>query len=606
MRLNKKAIIVATCAACTLGLAAGCAPQQSENAGAAAPSGDGGAVPQEQKLTPEQQAVIDGAEGTTNEDIDENYYPGKEYLDNLWDRWDQVATEYAPEVRTLPNGQMVQRTPTEYEVNPDAWQIQAGSNSYNTYWLDADNRGCESCHADMNSLLKHLPYEHPVAWNDELDNKTTLQQCLFCHSYAPGYIAKQYEFGTLIHNIHYGLEADGQFEDEYKGNCYSCHDATNDGEGMALWDQTKFERLRGVTKVENVEGDFSIDQEATMAQEDMFNMDAWNRLYDRMRSGAEYADTPMPQSLFDSWPITVDGEVNSPYTALLPDLVKEAEAAGVTVTKVSKEVCNWNGTGAGSVSNVEITGIPVSWLIERAGGYADNADINGVRVMRADGSSKRAMPLDKVDGGEAFLVYKINGEQLTAANGFPCTNWCEGVDPEVNSKQMNEYKVVTDAPDFDDHVYEFEHHDGNPNGWIDADGNWTNKPNATVLGVPEGLVIQNGQPYTFHGYVDAYDEKIASVEFSMDFGKTWTKHDLGDTDVNKLVWFDFTWTPQEESAYCLQLRATTESGLVSPQIQTVMVNAKDAMPAADETVVIDTPSLVAPKTAAAEVAEGKE
>ena len=31
--------------------------------------------------------------------------------------------------------------------------------------------------------------------------------------------------------------------------------------------------------------------------------------------------------------------------------------------------------------------------------------------MRADGSSKRAMPLDKVDGGEAFLVYKINGEQ---------------------------------------------------------------------------------------------------------------------------------------------------------------------------------------------------
>lgn len=111
MRLNKKAIIVATCAACTLGLAAGCAPQQSENAGAAAPSGDGGAVPQEQKLTPEQQAVIDGAEGTTNEDIDENYYPGKEYLDNLWDRWDQVATEYAPEVRTLPNGRWCSARP---------------------------------------------------------------------------------------------------------------------------------------------------------------------------------------------------------------------------------------------------------------------------------------------------------------------------------------------------------------------------------------------------------------------------------------------------------------------------------------------------------------
>ena len=598
MHAQRKIALVAVCALLgTVGIA-GCAPQTNE----ALATGDQ-QTPQAEghEYTDEQQSIIDGEEGTVYDGISLDAYPGKDYLDGMHDMWDANVDQWAPELRTLPSGQIVQRTPSEL-----AERARQGKTPYNIYRLNNDNRGCNSCHADLDATLQHLAQTmHPSPNSPALDAEMTVDQCLFCHTYSPGYIPTQYEFGTLIHNIHYGLEADSQFEDEYKGNCYSCHDATNDGEGMALWDQTKFERLRGVTKVENVEGDFSIDQEATMAQEDMFNMDAWNRLYDRMRSGAEYADTPMPQSLFDSWPITVDGEVNSPYTALLPDLVKEAEEAGVVVTKVSKEVCNWNGTGAGSVSNVEITGIPVSWLIERAGGYTDNADINGVRVMRADGSSKRAMPLDKVDGGEAFLVYKINGEQLTAANGFPCTNWCEGVDPEVNSKQMNEYKVVTDAPDFDDHVYEFEHHDGNPNGWIDADGNWTNKPNATVLGVPEGLVIQNGQPYTFHGYVDAYDEKIASVEFSMDFGKTWTKYELGDTDVNKLVWFDFTWTPQEESAYCLQLRATTESGLVSPQIQTVMVNAKDTMPTADQTVVIDTPSLVAPK-AAVDATEGKE
>ncbi len=343
-----------------------------------------------------------------------------------------------------------------------------------------------------------------------------------------------------------------------------------------------------------------------MAQEDMFNMDAWNRLYDRMRSGAEYADTPMPQSLFDSWPITVDGEVNSPYTALLPDLVKEAEAAGVTVTKVSKEVCNWNGTGAGSVSNVEITGIPVSWLIERAGGYADNADINGVRVMRADGSSKRAMPLDKVDGGEAFLVYKINGEQLTAANGFPCTNWCEGVDPEVNSKQMNEYKVVTDAPrlrrsrvrvrasrrqperldrrrrELDEQAQ--RHRAGRARG--------PRHPERPALHVPR-----------LRGHLRREDRErrvLDGLRQNVDEARP-GRHRRQQARLVRLHL-----DASEESAYCLQLRATTESGLVSPQIQTVMVNAKDAMPAADETVVIDTPSLVAPKTAAAEVAEGKD
>ena len=73
-----KGAAAGTMSVAAMGALGGCAPQQSENAGAAAPSGDGGAVPQEQKLTPEQQAVIDGAEGTTNEDIDENYYPGKE------------------------------------------------------------------------------------------------------------------------------------------------------------------------------------------------------------------------------------------------------------------------------------------------------------------------------------------------------------------------------------------------------------------------------------------------------------------------------------------------------------------------------------------------
>ena len=49
MRFNKKAIIVATCAACTLGLAAGCAPQQSETARTAPAAGDG-AAKQEQNL----------------------------------------------------------------------------------------------------------------------------------------------------------------------------------------------------------------------------------------------------------------------------------------------------------------------------------------------------------------------------------------------------------------------------------------------------------------------------------------------------------------------------------------------------------------------------
>lgn len=576
----------------------GCAPQASE------PPDNTEAIqnlPESPEYSQEQLDIIAGAEGTVPGNISLDAYPGKDYLDSLHEMWDANSVDYQPELRELEDGQIVQRTPSE--PNERARQ---GLIPYNNYRLNNDNRGCNSCHADLSSLLENLSNTmHPSADSPALDAEMTVDQCLFCHTYSPGYIPTQYEFGTMIHNIHYGQVQGAKFQDEYDGDCYSCHDATNDDTGkMALWDQVKFKHLRGITAVENVEGEFATDQERTMEQKDLVNMDAWNRLYDRMRSGSEYAGTNMPQSLFDEWEITVSGNVEKPYTAKLPDLVKEAEEAGVVVTKVSKLVCNWNGTGLGSISNAEITGIPVSWILEKAGAYAE--DTNGVRVMRADGSSKRAMPIEKVENGEAFLVYQINGEPLMAQNGYPCMNWVEGVDGEVCSKEFNEYVVTNEAPDFNDFVYEFEHHDGNPNGWLDGDGNWTNKPNATILDVPEGLCIQSGQPYTFNGYADAYDEKITSVEFSMDQGKTWTKFDIADMDPNKALWWTFTWTPPEAGAYCLSVRATTESGLVSPYVQTVMVNAKDTMPTAEDTIELNGYSLVPAQYVADNAAKEQE
>ena len=598
MSIKSKIAIIAACLTCAFCCVAGCAPQeQPDQTPASAPTANESA--EETAVTPEQQRVIDGEEGITNADINEDAYPGKEYLDGLYDRWETLGEEHAPEIRTLPNGQMVQRTPTEYEVNPDAWQSQAGSNSYNTYWLGADDRGCESCHADLDALLKNLPYEHPVAWNETLNNETTLQQCLFCHSYAPGYIAKQYEFGTLMHGIHYSGPGKGKFEGDYEGNCMSCHNATENGQNMELWDLTKYDRLWGINKVENVQGDFAVEQDTVHSQDEVFSYDWMHAYYDNMRHGAGVngLNLEMPQSLFDNWEITIEGNVPNPYTAKLPDLIAEAEEAGVIVTKASKMVCDWNPVGGGGVTNTEVTGIPVSWLVEKAGGYL--GDTTGVRVLRADGSSKRAFPKDKLDDNEALLVYKIGGEYLDATRGYPCTNWVEGVDAQINSKQVASYKVTNEDIDYTDKWA------GNPNAWHNENGDAMNKPNATILGVPDGLLIQNGQPFTFNGYVDAYDKKIASMEFSMDQGETWTKFDLPETDVNKMVWWNFTWTPEKEGAYCLTVRATTEDGEVSFETQTVMVNVKDVMPTPEQTTVLETASLV-PAPAAADAAKEEE
>ena len=108
MSIKSKIAIIAACLTCAFCCVAGCAPQeQPDQTPASAPTANESA--EETAVTPEQQKVIDGEEGITNADINEEAYPGKEYLDGLYDRWATIGEEHAPEIRTLPNGQMVQR-----------------------------------------------------------------------------------------------------------------------------------------------------------------------------------------------------------------------------------------------------------------------------------------------------------------------------------------------------------------------------------------------------------------------------------------------------------------------------------------------------------------
>ena len=165
---------------------------------------------------------------------------------------------------------------------------------------------------------------------------------------------------------------------------------------------------------------------------------------------------------------------------------------------------------------------------------------------------------------------------------------------------FNAYTVADDCPpDFGDSKYCAENYDGSPNGWFDENGVIVNRPNATILDVPEGLVIESGKPFDFHGYVDAYNEHISQMEFSFDGGETWTAFDLADTDPNRVVWWHLQWTPPEQGAYRLTVRATTAEGSESKQTHTVLVNAKDVLPSKEDTVVLETTSLVPPRAAAA-------
>lgn len=511
-----------------------------------------------------QQGAAEGESSSTEVQYQNSIEEAEAYLDGVNERQDELNKEYAPEIRTLEDGTKVQRTPTEYQCYH--WnRPYEGGTSYNNYYLDADNRGCGACHEDLGDALANMEYSHPTVWNDALGSKITVDQCMLCHSADDGY-----EMGTVMHGVHYGERNGENFEDR-GGKCISCHNMTENEQGAELWDVVKYDHLDGIVKVPDVQGEFVFDQDTVVAPEDMFTYDWIHSRYDSLIHimGKNVLDTELPKDFVDNFEITMDGLVNKPFTAKLADLISEAEAAGVTVTKLSKIHCVDNMPGGGGISNVEITGIPLTWLIEKAGGASK--DITGVlfdrqefRTNGAQTHSNRGVPEASFE--DVYLVYEIGGKPLDPSQGSPCINWVEKCDAQSYVKQCVGYKLTDEEKPWEDWMM---------NGFNSyGEGPYINKPNATVLKVPEGMIIETGKPFTFEGYADAYDEAVVKLEFSMDNGKTWTPYDLGQTDPSKWVYWHYTWTPESDGSYVLMVRGTTDTGLVGTNIQKVMVTAK--------------------------------
>lgn len=512
-----------------------------------------------------QQGAPEG-DGSSSEEVQykDSIEESEAFLAQENERWREINKEYAPEIRTLEDGTKVQRTPTEYQCYHWNRPYDEGT-SYNNYYLDADNRGCGACHEDLADALSKMEYSHPTVWNDALGSKLTVDQCLLCHS-----ADDDLEMGTIMHGIHYGKRNGDNF-DERGGECISCHNITENGNGAELWDEVKYDHLDGILKVPDVKGDFTFDQSTTTAPEDMYTYDWIHSRYDHLIHimGKNVLDKELPQEFVDNWEVTIGGLVNKPYTVKLADLIAEAEADGATVTKLSKIHCVDNMPGGGGISNVEITGIPLNWLIEKGGGASK--DITGVlfdrREFHTNGEqthSNRGVPQENFD--DVFLVYEIGGKRLDPSQGSPCINWVERCDAQSFVKQCMGYILTDEDKAWDDWMM---------NGFNSyGEGPYINKPNATILKVPEGMIIETGKPFTFEGYADAYDEAVTKLEFSMDNGKTWTAFDLGQTDPRQWVYWHFTWTPESDGSYVMMVRGTTETGLVGTNNQKVMVTAK--------------------------------
>lgn len=480
---------------------------------------------QESSQTP--PAVASGDKDTGGKEP----YPGYSVAQQRFAKQEQMVKANAPQVITLANGTRIQRTPAD----PIA---------YNVGFLKADKRGCRSCHADLAQLLRDMPYVHlDMGKNYGID--MTVTHCMGCHTYSPGYVTEYYGFGRLIHAIH------------PQGSCTACHDySENDGK-FHLWDQVKYDILRGITDVPHVRGTFKFTQDKLTKTEDLFSLNWLIEENDYMRFASFLSGQEQPRKMFDDWTIAITGEVNKPFKMKLTDLIKEAPIE----TAVLKMHCTIDPPTSAMIENVQVKGIPLSYVLKKAGGVKPGA--TAIFPTSSDGYTFPTT-FEHLKSHKAYLVYEINGEPLKTVDGYPLKMFVGGMGAPTNTKQLSEIRVSKE-PVKDMYIYK---------GWVKEKKGFFNKPNIAIFYTKDGQIIKAKQPFTFEGYADAYDQAIKSIEFSLDRGKTWTKYATPGTTADKWVYWYYTFTPKDPGSYVIKARATSVDGLVSETPVTLLVNAE--------------------------------
>ena len=306
--------------------------------------------------------------------------------------------------------------------------------------------------------------------------------------------------------------------------------------------------------------------------------------------------TPNDQH-FVSWhwaslPTTVDvaafrlgvrGHVERPLSLSLTDLIEglpRFEIAAVSQCAGNSRLyeqprvagAQWAN---GSMSNARWAGVRLKDVLDRAGVKA------GARCVRFGGLDEPVLPdapkflksidVDHARDGEVMLAFAMNGAQLPMLNGFPLKlivpGWCAVYwikalnDIEVMDIVDDNYWTTTAyrVPDTPDYTV--------------APGEKDYKlipisrmlPRSFVTNLTPGATLPTGLPQVVRGIAFGGNRGVASVDLSLDGGRTWRSTSLGkDEGTYSFRQWQATVTLPNKGAQRLMVRCTNTDGLAQP------------------------------------------
>lgn len=459
-----------------------------------------------------------------------------EYTQDRLDQNAEAVLQYAPTVITLEDGTKIQRVPADARL-------------WNTAILDAEHRGCNSCHT-LQDAVENTPLSHN---NIQTVGTTELNvlSCLGCHTYLRADIwGDNVPLSDAVHASHMG-------SDRFNGNCFSCHQQDADGNWM-LWDQVKYDVLAGVSRVSDIEGTFSFDQDVVLPIDESFY-----QVGDVMEpNGTLYSNgnviRPYDEEYIESCVIPVTGTIDNPMEISVASFPEEE-----MVTRILKQRCEIDGIGSGMISNFEVSGIDFDDLFEMVGLQEGT---NTVTISTFDGL-RLSYPLSffqKEESSHGMLVLRADGEYLKAGQGFPASLMWGTYSCEPNFKYVTGIEFSIEDDDFAWFLPgpEAIHGVYNP----DNPDELVNSPTTGVTNVYEGQIFELGtvDSIDFEGYADAFDDPIVAIEFSLDGGSTWTRYETPGATAERWVYWFYSIDVPEPGSYVLSVRAEAASGNVSP------------------------------------------
>lgn len=267
--------------------------------------------------------------------------------------------------------------------------------------------------------------------------------------------------------------------------------------------------------------------------------------------------------------LVVHGMVKQPMKFTMDDILRlpavskfhfmECSGNGLTDWKTPKSTTVQQSHGL--LSCGQWTGVPLSWLLDRAG-LAEGA--KWLLFEGADGSAHaRSIPVEKAMN-DTLLVYGLNGEMLRPENGYPLRAFIPGWEGNVSVKWLRRIKV-SDKP---------WHLRSETARYTDPmpEGKWRQfsmvmEAKSVITKPSGGMKLKYGPgPYEIEGFAWSGKGTITHVDVTTDGGKTWQPAKLEEPVLDRcLTRFRYLWNWDGGPAK-IASRAVDSTGYVQPTV----------------------------------------